>query len=215
MFENNVKSVGNYRFKSAELGKFNSTNSDPAVAGMKEGSRIIGLTMGRFSLIDLIHSILEKTGPAHIVVATWSAGIKDAHQVKWMLDSKLIRTFKLCTDHSYKTRQAKYAASIEDLFGRENIRTSEIHAKFTLIHNENWNVCIRTSMNLNANATCESFEIDCDKEIFDFYMQFIESTFGNMPTGFCTQNAIVASAVEKFFNVKTDKKHVNHAFSDL
>lgn len=189
-----------FRFKPAQLGIFSTMEVSPVLKNFSPNCRIMGLSRGMFSLIDLIHGILQKTGPAHVICCTWSAGIKDVHQVKWMMDSNLIRSFKLLTDHSYKTRQPKYALSIEDIFQVENIRTSEVHAKFTLIHNENFNVCIRTSMNLNANKTCETFEIDEDKEIFDFYMQYVEHTFGDMPKGFTEESFKVNESLDKFFN---------------
>jgi hypothetical protein len=96
------------------------------------------------------------------------------------------------------------------LFGAENIRTSEIHAKFVLIHNEKYKVCMRTSMNLNANKTCESFEIDAEDpaeaEIFDFYMAFVEHTFGDMPKGWVGSSAIVNNSLDKFFACGENKK---------
>jgi hypothetical protein len=195
-----MSTLSTFKFKAAEIGKFSTKESDLILANFQKNCRIMGLTRGDFSMIDLIHSVLKKTGPAHVICTTWSAGIKDVNQVRWMLDSHLIRTFKLITDHSYSTRQRGYAASILELFGADNIRTSEIHAKFTLIHNENYKVCIRTSMNLNANRTCESFELDEDVEVFDFYMSFIEHTFGDMPKGFVEQSFRVNACLDKFFN---------------
>lgn len=189
-----------YRFKKAELGVFDTKNSDLAIASFEKNCRILGLTRGQFSLIDLIYSVLKKTGKAHIITTTWSAGIKDVHQVDWMKNNDLIYTFKLITDHSYANRQKKYAASIVDLFGAENIRTSEIHAKFTLIHNDDFKVCIRTSMNLNANKTCENFEIDEDEKIFNFYLNFVEHTFGDMPKGFTESSFKVNKSLDNFFN---------------
>jgi 3D (Asp-Asp-Asp) domain-containing protein len=122
------------------------------------------------------------------------------------MNTNLIRSFKLITDHSYSTRQKKYALSLTELFGKENIRTSEIHAKFTLIHNENYKVTIRTSMNLNANRTCENLEIDEDEEVFKFYMDFIEHTFGEMPEGFTSESSIVNKKLDLFFNKKQEVK---------
>lgn len=199
--------VTQYRFKQAEIGRFNTTDTDPVVSMITSGCRVVGLTMGRFSLIDLIHGILKKIGKSHVVVATWSAGIKDANQVKWMIDTDLISTFRLLTDHSYKTRQSRYAVSIEEIFGLESIRTSEMHAKFTLIHNDDYKITIRTSMNLNANKTCETFEIDDDQEIFNFYMSFVEHTFGEMPRGFVPDSYTANNVLEKYFtiNTKTEK----------
>lgn len=167
---------------------------------VKKGCRVIGLTRGQFSLIDLIHSILKNTGKANVICVTWSAGIKDANTVRWMLDTDLINSFMLITDHSYSTRQAKYAVQLKDLFGEQNIRTSEIHAKFCLIWNDLYNVCIRTSMNLNANRTCESFEIDECKEIFSFYKLFVDEIFGEMPEGFTPSSEVANRALDRAFN---------------
>lgn len=195
----------NFKFKKAEIGVFATKESDLALKSFKKDCRIMGLTKGMFSLIDLIHATLQKTGAAHVVTTTWSAGIKDMNQVKWMHDTNLIQSFQLITDRSFTTRKGQYIASIEELFGIENIRTSDIHAKFTLIHNEDYKVTIRTSMNLNANRTCENFEIDEDEDIFNFYMSFVENTFGNMPKGFIESSKKVNEVLDLFFRTKTKK----------
>lgn len=192
--------IKSFNFKPAELGKFATMEAGMALEHFEKGCRIMGLTAGQFSLIDLIHATLQKIGPSHVVCTSWSAGIKDAHNIKWMLDSHLIRTFRLLVDHSFATRQKTYALSIAELFGDENIRTGELHAKFVLIHNENYSVCIRTSMNLNANRTCESFELDENQEIFDFYMGFVENSFGTMPTGFTAESWRASASLQRYFN---------------
>lgn len=197
--------MSGFRFKKADLGVFRTKEASLVLTAFKKGCRLMGLTRGQFSLIDMIHAILKKTGPAHVACVTWSAGIKDAHNVKWMIDTNLIKTFTLITDHSYVTRQKKYAVTLTDLFGEENIRTSEIHAKFTLIYNEEYTVCIRTSMNLNANKTCESFEIDEDQEIFDFYMNFVEHSVGDMPKGFTGDSFKVNESLDRFFNTQNNQ----------
>jgi len=194
-----------FRFKKSELGVFNTKVSDDVLRNFSKDCRIIGLTRGEFSLIDLLRSILKKTGKAHVICTTWSAGIKDAHQIEWLMRDNNISSFNLVTDHSYSTRQKKYAVTIEQLFGKENIRTSEIHAKFLLIYNDNYNVCVRTSMNLNANRTCENFEIDEDKSIFDFYMDFIEHLFGSMPKGFTSSSFKANKSLDIFFNKSNNK----------
>lgn len=203
LFDHNKNYSKGFRFKESELGVF-SGNAETAIYNLEKGKRIIGLTKGDFSLIDLIHSIIKKIGKSKIICCTWSAGIKDANQVKWMLNSGLIDSFTLVTDHSYVTRQKKYALAIEDLFGLDNIRTSEIHAKFVLIQNDEWNLAIRTSMNLNANNTCETFEIDDDVQVYNFYRNFIDETFKNTPKGFEQKSWVVNSALNKFFGENKD-----------
>lgn len=198
----------NFQFKPAEIGKFTSTGAADAARMLCKNCRIYGFTMGDFSLIDLIYHILVKIDGGHVITATWSAGIKDAHQVKWMMDSNLIYSYQIITDRSYETRQAKYALTLEQLFGRDNIRTSNIHAKFTLIQNDNWKICIRTSMNLNANKTCENFEIEEGDSIYDFHADFCRRLFKTMPIGFCGDKAICNESLKKFFygEQKNDKQ---------
>lgn len=196
----------NFRFKKADLGIFNSQDSNLVLKGFEKGCRILGLTRGQFSLIDLIYSVLKKIGKADVVCVTWSAGIKDVNNIKWMVDSSLINKFTLVTDHSYKTRQKKYAQSIEQLFGIENIKTSEIHAKFVLISNSEYKICIRTSMNLNANKTCESFELDENEEIYDFYNSFVLFVGENQKTGFVSSSETVNKTLDLFFQKKQENK---------
>lgn len=191
-----------FRFKEAELGKFND-NAKEVVKLIEPNFRLLGLTNGQFSLIDLIKATLEKVGKSDVVCVTWSAGIKDANQVSWMKNSDMLNSFTLITDHSYVNRQKAYSVALDDLFGSENIRTSEIHAKFTLIKNENWNIVIRTSMNLNANKTCESFEIDDSKEIYDFYYSFVEHLMKNQPQGMVADTTAAAKNMNSFFGKET------------
>lgn len=192
-----------FRFKPSEIGVFSDKNSDLCVDSLCKDCRIVGLTNGEFSLIDLIYSVLKKIGPSSVIVATWSAGIKDAHQVRWMMDSNLILGFKILTDHSYVTRQSKYAASLTDLFGKENIRTTEMHAKFVLITNDNYRIAITSSMNLNANKTCELFEIDEGSGVYDLLKSYVLHTFENMESGFVGDNNKVSQIVKQFFNRET------------
>lgn len=199
-----------FRFKPAEIGVFNTAIANDAAKKIEKDCHIVGLTMGEFSLIDLIKATLDKIGRSSVYIATWSAGIKDAHQVKWMLDTDLITDIKLLTDHSYVNRQKKYAASIEELFGKQNIRTSEMHAKFVLIKNDDYKITIISSMNLNANRTCETFTIYESAEIYDFYHSFVMHNFENMSDGFEKSSAIVNKHLKNFFNKKEVKEEPKH-----
>lgn len=173
--------------------------ANEALKKFKKGCRIMGLTRGQYSLIDLIRAVLDEIGQSNVICTSWSAGIKDARNIKWMIESNKIKSFCIVTDHSYKNRQKKYALQLEELFGLDSIRTSKIHAKFVLIWNEKYKVCIRTSMNLNANKTCENFELDEGEKIFNFYYEFAKGIIKEMPKGFTVQNGIVTRALDRVF----------------
>jgi len=191
--------------KEASYGKFNS-DPDAVVEQLHPGGQVIGLTMGQWSLIDLLHSILKKTGPADVVIATWSAGIKDAHQVAWMRDTGLIQSIQLLTDYSYQLRQPRYAVGVEELFGRENIRCSNLHAKFLTVSNESWKISVMTSMNLNANKKAELFQIVDDRELFDFLSDFANHHVQNMPPGWIRSGRTASVSVGLFFGVDLEKE---------
>lgn len=177
---------------------FNESAKEVAML-IKKHTRVMGLTMGQFSLIDLIHEILKIIGPSHVITATWSAGIRDIRTIKWLQDSNLVQSFKFIVDHSYVTRKKEYIVEINDIVGIDNIYTSEIHAKFVLIENHATKIIIRTSMNLNANRTCESFEIDECDDIYDFYKQFANKIINISTSGFIASSAAVNKNIKKVF----------------
>jgi hypothetical protein len=70
---------------------------------------------------------------------------------------------------------------ITENFG-DCIRTAKIHAKFCTIKNENWNIVLRTSMNLNSNPRIENFEISDDLRFFEFFNEFVQQCFLKLPS---------------------------------
>lgn len=161
----------------AVLKKLPYENAAAALDGWTDGGRVVGLTKGQFSLIDMINVLLEKIGPAEVVISTWSAGLRDSLALNAMRESGRARSVLIILDRSYSTRQPEYAVTVEDAFGKENIRTTNNHAKFVLLRGERNTICIRSSMNLNKNDRCENFDLDDDPEIFDFYMDFVREIF--------------------------------------
>lgn len=138
--------------------------------GFGRGKRVIGLTGGQFSLIDLLEALLEVTGPADVVVATWTAGVRDAALASELNRTGKIRSMRLVVDRSFSGRQPQYVARVEEMFGREAIRVTQTHAKFLVIQNDEWNVLVQTSMNLNRNSRVESFAIDEDQALCSWWM---------------------------------------------
>jgi len=166
------------------------------ISGFERGGRVVGLTKGQFSLIHLVRAVLDYTGPADVIISTWSAGFYDAMEVGELMRSGLLRSVKIITDRSFLTRQTNYAASITEVFGPENIRTTNTHAKFVLIGNDEWRVCIRSSMNLNENKRCENFDLDDDGQIYATFEAFCQDVFTQMPEGFISERGVVDPAFD-------------------
>lgn len=174
------------------------------VKDFNQNNRITGLTNGKFSLISLVSAVLEKTGPSNVIISTWSSGLYDANVMHDLLSSNQIQSFRFILDRSFKTRLPQYATRVTDLFSPENIRTTNVHSKFVLIWNENWNVCIRSSMNLNENKRTENFDIDNDIEIFNLFKNFSNELFDKQQPGIIESRDIVDPIFDNLFQTDSN-----------
>lgn len=139
-----------------------AANAAKTIAGFGHDLDItFALTNGQFSLLDLVEATLDITGPADVLISTWSAGFYDIDRAEKFRGNGLMRTVRFIMDSSDKRGQAK-TGDIASLFGEDAIRATRTHAKFVVITNEAWNVVIQTSMNLNKNPRNEQFSMmDC------------------------------------------------------
>ena len=179
--------------------RIGTINASEAISGFTKKNRVTGLTNGAFSLISLIDAVLDITGEANVIISTWSAGFYDVTAVNQLIESGKIKDFKIILDRSYKSRQAQYSATVEELFGLENIRITNTHAKFVLIQNEEWNVCIRSSMNLNENKRCENFDVDNDIDVYNLFFDFVSELFKIQQKGIIEKRGIIDANFDKLF----------------
>lgn len=187
---NNMKTTKTESKKSIAR-RVGTYNAKLAIDGFNKNNRVTGLTNGAFSLISLIDAVLDITGDAKVIVSTWSAGFYDVNAINDLMQSGKITDFKIILDRSFKSRQEQYAVTCEELFSLENIRTTNTHSKFVLIYNDEWNVCIRSSMNLNENKRCENFDIDNDLSVFNLFNDFANDLFEIQPKGIIESRGIV------------------------
>jgi len=134
----------------------------------RDGTSVYGLTKGQFSLTDLIQAILRKTGPASLWISTWTAAGTDVSTMSELLHSGEIVSCRWLVDTTFVRRCPSLVATIRDRFGRDSMRVTRTHAKFTVIENTQWKVALRSSMNLNMNPRLESFEVGHDPALTRF-----------------------------------------------
>lgn len=153
------------------------TNARDALADWGRGMETYCLTFGQFSLMDAVEAILEKTGPADVAIATWTAGSADLSRSAESLRNGNIRSLRFVVDCSFGPRQPGYLAQVRALFGDEAIRSTRTHAKYAVITNDDWAVAVRTSMNLNENPRLESIEVSDDPELAGFLVRLTDEIF--------------------------------------
>lgn len=158
-------------------------NANAALEGWGRGRRLVGMTMGQFSMIDLIRAVLERTGPAALRLSTWTIGLRDAHAAAFLLSRGAVTSLQLMIDRSFAVRQPAYCAAVRHLFGDDAIRATYTHAKIALITADGWNVAIRGSMNLNKNPRFENFDIDDDPAVAGMFHRHLDLLSEVMPAG--------------------------------
>ena len=173
------------------------TNARDALADFDRGKETYCLTFGQFSLMDAIEALLERTGPADVAIATWTAGSADLSRSAESLHNGNIRSLRFVVDSSFGQRQPGYLAKVRELFGDEAIRSTRTHAKFAVITNDEWNVAVRTSMNLNENPRLESIEVSDDPALAGFLLRVVDEIFAEeKPGDFRTKSTPVLAGME-------------------
>ncbi|ADV47065.1 hypothetical protein Nitsa_1820 [Nitratifractor salsuginis DSM 16511] len=160
-----------------------TASASVAIGEIEHGQDVFILTYGQFSLIDALIAILRQTGPADVIMSTWTAAAAHLDKTAAMMEDKNIRSLKMIVDRSFRTRQPKYFARMIELFGEECFREITTHAKFLVVKNDEWNIVVRTSMNLNENPRLENLEISDDKNFADFFIKIADSIFKEVPAG--------------------------------
>lgn len=168
-----------------------------AIGKLEHDQDVYILTFGQFSLIDALCEILDQTGPADVVVSSWTAA--DAHLEKTasMIESASIRSFKMILDRSFESRQPEYCYHMRQLFGADCIRHVRSHAKFLLIRNDDWNIVVRTSMNLNENPRLENIEITDNRLFADFFQLVVDDIFNEVVAGEARSSSLKINSIQE------------------
>lgn len=158
-------------------------NARQAIGTISPGCRVIGLTKGQFSLLDVIAAVLAQVGPASVTVSTWTQGKAEIDGVAKLLQAHKITDFRLLVDRSFVARQPGYIRQIQAKLGADAIRQTKTHAKFALIAGGEYRITIRTSMNFNHNSRLEQFDLDDDPAIYNFFNDAVDRLFTVVPAG--------------------------------
>lgn len=152
-------------------------------ADLDGGCEVLAITHGQFSLGDAVAALLDRTGPAVVSVATWTAAQADIERASLLVRDDRITSMRWLVDTSFVNRQPAYCALLRDRFGPEAIRTARSHAKFATLRNATWDLAVRTSMNLNANPRLELIEVSDSPQLADLLDETFDVIFESQEPG--------------------------------
>jgi hypothetical protein len=152
-----------------------------AIREFDRDTELFGFTSGRFSLLHMIEAIVARTGPAHFSISTWTAAEFELRALEAIHHRGDITGTRWLIDFSMARREPAMTAQMREMFGWDNIRVGQVHAKFCLFQNKDWRVVLRSSMNLNMNPRCEDFQLAHDPELADFLNAILDEIFSTQP----------------------------------
>jgi len=129
---------------------------------------------GNFNLMRLVFHLLKQTGPADILMTTYSISQATLEAVIQRQNTGLIRSIRFIIDNRVKVMSPKPFQYMKENF---NFRCISLHAKVALIGNENWKVTIVTSQNATDNPKLERGIIFTDPRIYKYDHQILEDAF--------------------------------------
>lgn len=129
---------------------------------------------GNFNLMRLVFHLLKQTGPADILMTTYSISQATLEAVTQRLNTGLISRIRFLIDNRVKVMSPKPFQYMKENF---NFRCISLHAKVALIGNETWKVTIVTSQNATDNPKLERGIIFTDPRIYQYDLQILEDAF--------------------------------------
>ncbi len=129
---------------------------------------------GNFNLLRLIFHILKQTGPAHILMATYSISQDSLEKVRNRINHGEILSIRFLIDNRVKVMSPLPFQMLKEGF---TYRCISLHAKVALIYNDDWKISIVTSQNATDNPKLERGVIFTDDQIFNFDKQQMENAF--------------------------------------
>ena len=141
-----------------------------------------GLSDGNWSLIDLLDGLADACGPdANLDLAIWTASGEHGRNLHRLLESGKIANLSLMVDRSFVSRKPDVCKKVVDLFGADNLRVWQSHAKFAIFHGGKVECLAMFSANLNRNTRVENFTVWADAGMVKEYRKIVAELWASQP----------------------------------
>jgi len=131
-------------------------------------------SFGNFNMMRLVFWIVEQTGPADVIMSTYSISPKTIQGVLTRRERGQIRNIRFIVDNRVRSLSPK---PFDMLVKNFDYRCISIHAKVACISNDNWKITIVSSQNATDNPKMERGTIFTGIDVFEFDKKVLEDAF--------------------------------------
>lgn len=150
-----------------------------SIGKLEPGRCIHFYSWANFNLVKLMLYLLKQTGPAHVMMTSYSFSQKSIEALYARKQSGLIQSIRVLVDNRVKVMSPK---PFQMLAGSFDYRCTSVHAKVALIWNDTWKISVITSQNATDNPKLERGVIYTDPEVFNFDYKTLCNEFDNGST---------------------------------
>jgi len=150
--------------------------ADETFPNLYEGMSEFALTSGRFSTVDLLHYILEFTGPAYVDCASWCGSYGTMRSVHDFLRDGNMLGFRMIMDGGFESARKGFCQWVDENIG-DVIALVPNHAKFCAIYNEDWSFVVETSANLTRSVRTEHYRVTESPSFCEWVVDYFDKIF--------------------------------------
>lgn len=166
-------------------------NDDICIVDVLEQPKFLGMiehginkhfyTRGAFDLVQLVLYILKQTGPADVVISSYSISENTLKTLRRMVDAGEIASIRFLIDNRVRSISPKpFDVMVNSFPGC--YRCLALHAKVALISNSEWKITVIGSQNATHNPKLERGIIHTDPNIFVFDEEILNDEFNKGTT---------------------------------
>lgn len=171
-----TKAHGNQRFKFSKKRQNVNYYLDPFEKNT-EYHIIANCDMSPRHVFDYL---IDTCGPLHFRLAPWVIGQEDLRLLIDQRNKGRLLSIRLILHRSYaRIKQGKKLGGMALLVGnfRDEVRFTKSHTKVYTLFNDDWNITIESSGNINEHDHRENWLIKEDRALCDFHTSWIEAAF--------------------------------------
>ncbi len=131
---------------------------------------------GAFNLFQLIAYLLKQTGPAHVLLTSYSIAEDSLAVLRRKVETGEILSVRFIIDNRVKSMSPKPFDVLAKSFPA-CYRCRAVHAKVALIYNDDWKLTVTGSQNATRNPKLERGIIHTDVNVFDFDYKVLQDEF--------------------------------------
>lgn len=132
---------------------------------------------GKWSTHDLLVYLLSITGPAELLMSTFSIGETAITTLYHLFKEGQIKKLDLLIDYTAKKHRLELLNFAANMGAQ--IRIESNHSKVLLLQNESWNITVVGSGNMTPNPRYEAGVIFTYADTYQQYHQIISEIFKN------------------------------------